>query len=159
MSKARVFGIVLIVLGLAVGGFSAFLFSRASESAQIQERNTAAAERKLQEAADLRTSDPQRFRDLNEQVRRHLDIAETAQTEAQQQRLVAVLGAAGAGLALLGGLVLVVVGRRPRPTPVPAYGPPPGYGPPAPAGYGPPPPGHGQHPQAYGQPPPPGYGR
>ncbi len=40
--------------------------------------------------------------------------------------------------------------------PLPAYGPPPGYGPPPP-GYGPPPPGYGPPPPGYG-PPPPGYG-
>jgi hypothetical protein len=142
MRKMLVVGILLIVLGVALGGFSAFMFSRASDMRSLQQSNEARAARLLVEAEAVKASDPERSQELASDAERSVRVAEADAADYRQRLTVALLSAAGALVLCLIGLVLSVAGRRSRraPVPVPAYGPPPPTYPPPP-GYAPQQPG------------------
>jgi hypothetical protein len=171
MRKAVLFGVLLIVLGVASGGLGGVVLSRASESKQRLDSHEAAAAKAIRDAAEVGSSDPQRAKELLAEGTRRTGYATEAADEYSQRRLSGLLFSGGAAVLVIGGVVLLLVGRRRRPaaaaapwqgTPQAGYGPPPGYGAPPPQpGYGTPP-GHGQAlaPPRPGQPPAaPGYGQ
>jgi hypothetical protein len=169
MRKTLLFGILLAVVGLALGGLSVVAFNRAGETKAREERHLADAVRLVGEASAVRTSDPERYQELQTESVRRAGFANDAANEYSSQRDGALLLAGGAAVLLIGGVILIVAGLRPRRAPGTqpgGYGPlpqqagygPPQYGQPQP-GYGTPPPGYGAQP-GYGQPqPPPGYGQ
>jgi len=183
MRKALLFGGLLIVVGVSVAAFSVIVFGAAGDIQSNQRRNEVEAARLLTEAEAVKTSNPERAADLVSDAARRADFAAQDAAEYEQQRSLGFLSATGGGMLLVTGIVLTVIGLRPRKgvAGVPAYAPPPGYphqppgfGQPQ-AGYAPPPgfarppgpgqpppgygpsPGHGQPPPGYG--PPPGHGQ